>query len=120
MIDEQVPVKRDHLFKPGQSGNPKGRPPNSRNAISLVKVQVESELREQMKPQMEAIVAKMIEQALDGDREMQKTLFNAWVGKNRAQEDEKPREPININIGKLDQIPPVNGVVYSQSKSQEQ
>lgn len=118
-MTEVIP-KKSHLWEPGQSGNPAGRPKNSRNQISLVKLQVEGELRAQMMPQMQAIVSKMIEQALDGDKEMQKILFSAWVGKSRSTEDEKPREPINITIGKLEQIPAINGKVYPSSQSEEE
>lgn len=123
-MNEVVTAKPVHLFQKGKSGNPKGRPPGSRNAISLVKLQIEGELRAQMRPQMQAIVAEMIRQALPvekvdpktgeittipGDRDMLKTLFSSWVSKTKAGDEEAPKERIQIVIGKLDQIPPVSG-----------
>ena len=84
-----------------------------------MKLTVESELRDQMRPKMQAIVEQMMQQALDGDRDMQKVLFAAWVGKSRSTEDEKIREPINITIGKLDQVPPIGRTYQHKLDKQE-
>ena len=116
---ESAEPKKSHLWAPGQSGNPAGRPKNSRNQLSIVKLTVESELRDQMRPKMQAIVEQMMQQALDGDRDMQKVLFAAWVGKSRSTEDEKIREPINITIGKLDQVPPIGRTYQHKLDKQE-
>lgn len=122
-MNDVVP-KKSHLFQKGVSGNPKGRTPGSRNQISLVKAQMEGELRAQMKGSMQAVVAEMIRQALPttrindkgeeeitspGDRDMLKTLFSAWVSKTKAGDEEPAKERIQIVIGKLDQIPTVSG-----------
>lgn len=51
---------KPHLFKPGQSGNPAGRPPGSRNRATLV-------MEALMDGEAEAITRKAIELALKGD-----------------------------------------------------
>jgi len=112
MTDESLPAessKPKHLFKKGQSGNPKGRPPGSKNQVSLLKVQIESELRAQMKDHMPALLDKAIELALEGDKEMIKMLYGSWVTKSVAKDDEPQKDKIQIIIGKLDQIPAVKG-----------
>jgi len=132
----QVPAKRGQFVK-GQSGNPHGRPKGSKSAITLLKTQLEGELRQRMKKDMHAVVAEVVRQALprdiimrdgngnpiknedgtyktetkDGDREMLKLLFSSWVPKARASEDDSPREKIQIVIGKLDQVPDISGRV---------
>jgi hypothetical protein len=123
-MNDVVTAPKAHQFQPGKSGNPAGRPKGSRNAISIIKLQIEGELRAQMRPQMQAIVAEMLRQALPtdkvdpktgeittipGDRDMLKTLFNSWVSKTKAGDEEAPKEKIVIQIGKLDQIPTVSG-----------
>lgn len=146
MSNDVVPAnKAPHKFQKGQSGNPAGRPKGSKNAISLIKIQMEGELRARMRKDMPAVVDEMIRQAMPrsvprltleglpsldhegqpivdvipGDRDMLKTLFKSWVSGTRASEDDTPKEKIQIVIGKLDQIPAVNGKTYSQSTTEE-
>lgn len=131
MNDVVKSPNRAHLFKPGQSGNPNGRPKGSRNAISVVKLQLEGELRAQMRGDMQAVLKEIIRQALPsertdqktgevitvpGNQEMLKLLYKSWVSGTKASDEEAPKEKIQIVIGKLDQIPAVNGTVYKQTE----
>lgn len=124
---------RAHLFKPGQSGNPNGRPKGSRNAISLVKVQVEGELRARMRGDMDAVLKEIIRQALPsertdkdgntvtvpGNQEMLKLLYKSWVSGTKATDEEPDRQKIQIVIGKLDQVPTVSGKVFTNNETEE-
>lgn len=51
--------KQDHKFKPGQSGNPDGRPKGSKDK--------RTELRELLKPHADDLVKKAVDMALAGD-----------------------------------------------------
>lgn len=131
------PKKQQHLWAKGQSGNIAGRPKGSKNAISLVKLQIEGELRAQMKGDMTKVVAEMLRQAMPqeitdkdgtvrtvpGDKDMLKTLYRSWVSGTVASDEDAPRDRINIVIGKLDQIPEVKGsrtiVNNSSTKGEE-
>jgi|SRR5579859_182361 len=131
MSSEVITAKKPHLFQKGKSGNPAGRPKGSKNAISIIKLQIEGELRAQMRPHMQAVVAEMVRQALPtekidpktgevtiiaGDRDMLKTLYKSWVSSTKASDDEAPKDKIQIVIGKLDQVPAVNGTTYEQTE----
>jgi hypothetical protein len=59
-MSESDGAVRGRPFEPGQSGNPKGRPRGSRNAVTLL---VESLLD----GEAEAIIRKLVEEALDGN-----------------------------------------------------
>lgn len=119
-MNDVVETKKTHLWKKGQSGNPKGRPPGSKNAISLVKLQIEGELRAQMQGRMAGIVSKMLDMAEAGDKDMLKTLYSSWVSKTRSDADEPAREKIQIVIGKLDQMPEVKGRTISNTSKGEE
>jgi hypothetical protein len=146
MSNDVVKTPKAHQFQKGQSGNPAGRPKGSKNAISLIKIQMEGELRARMRKDMPAVIDEMIRQALPtqtprldalgnqaldkngdpifdligGDRDMLKTLFKSWVSGTRASEDDAPKDKIQIVIGKLDQVPAVNGRVFPQSTPTEE
>ena len=53
-------VQQSHLFQPGQSGNPNGRPPGSRNKSKLA-------LEALLDGEAEALTRKAVEMALAGD-----------------------------------------------------
>ena len=52
--------QKDHLFKRGQSGNPKGRPQGSRNMVTIAAQAL-------LDGQAEKITQKAIDKALEGD-----------------------------------------------------
>lgn len=120
MSDQQAAAKpRNALWVKGQSGNPAGRPKGSRNAITLAKISMESELRAQAGPQMARVLEKAIELALQGDTAMIKLLMDQWMSKSRSgNEDDSPREKIQIVIGKLDQVPEVKGRVFNNGEEE--
>ena len=120
-MSEALPAKaKSHLWVKGQRGNAKGRTPGSKNQITLLKMQVEGELRTRMKGVMPAVVDKMIEMALAGDGDMLKTLYKSWVTGTKVADEEPSREKIQITIGKLDSGPPIiNGTIINQSKGGE-
>jgi hypothetical protein len=108
-----------HLWKKGQSGNVAGRPVGVKNKITLVKLQIEGELRGQTKHDMQAVLAKAVEMAKAGDKDMIKMLVDKWISPARAgADDDAPREKVQIVIGRLDQEPVVikKGQTYNQTQ----
>lgn len=128
-MNDVVQAPKAHLFQKGKSGNPAGRPKGSRNAISLVKLQIEGELRARMRKDMAAVVDEIVRQALPttkldpktgeetilpGSQEMLKLLYKSWVSGTKASEDDVPKDKIVIQIGKLEQMPDVTGTTFEQ------
>lgn len=133
-MTELVETKKNHLWAKGVSGNPAGRPRGSKNAISLIKLQIEGELRAQMKGDMRAVLAEIVRQALPTERqekdgsktivpgnlEAAKLLYKSWVSGTVASDEDAPKDKIQIVIGKLDQIPEVKGrAIVNKSQDEE-
>jgi hypothetical protein len=103
MTDNAIiaPVKKGGFVK-GVSGNPAGRPKNTKNAITLHKIALEGELRARLKGDMYAVVDKCVELALAGDQAMIKLLIDKVIPTSRASEDDAPqKERIQIVISQL-------------------
>ena len=79
--------KQDTRFKPGQSGNPKGKPRGAKNhATKLAEKLIDN--------QCEALVQKAVEMALNGDIQALKLLIERLVP---ARKD----RPISLDLPKV-------------------
>lgn len=73
-----------HRFKPGQSGNPRGRPKGSRNVATIIADVLSRRIRTKIdgQPQRilptEALVHVVLRKALAGDRHAWETVFR-WL-----------------------------------------
>lgn len=96
-VTEIVKREEDGKFKQGVSGNPLGRPKGSRNKITLLKQSMELQLRESAAPDMEAVLRKAVELALEGDKTMIKLLLEQHMSKG-INEEAKASEKVAIQI----------------------
>ena len=82
---EHAAQKRGRPFEPGQSGNPNGRPKGARNHVTRV-------VEALIDGQGEALGAKAVEKALDGDSPMLRALLSTLVPpRERTVEFELPK-----------------------------
>jgi hypothetical protein len=95
-------IKPAHLWKPGQSGNPAGRPKGSLNKITMMRQVLEGELRSQLGPKMAEVLAKAIEMAMDGNEAMIKLLVDKTLPTSKGDDNSGEEQPkVQIMIGKL-------------------
>lgn len=85
---EQNTKKVGHLWQPGISGNPAGRPKGSKSRITAQKLKIEEALRDQLNLEMPEILLKAIEMAKKGDRAMIKLLVEMTMSKPQSTEEE--------------------------------
>lgn len=103
--DEQAPYPvgyrkppRQHRFKPGQSGNPGGRPRRSKNLNTLLEDELDRPIvikehgRERRIPKREALIKRLVTKALNGD---QRSLALLW----KAGRANPQPEPIDFDVG---------------------
>ena len=88
-----------HLFKPGQSGNPKGRPVGSVNKYTQL-------ARELLSSRGEEIVEVVISKALKGDVHCLKMCMDRIVPQQKAVEIKhtKGSEQVVINVSSSQQL----------------
>jgi len=77
-LAEQGAQKRGRPFEPGQSGNPNGRPKGARNSVTRA-------LERLIDAQGEALGAKAVEKALQGDSPMLRALLSTLVAPRRER-----------------------------------
>ena len=88
MTDTKKPA---HLFKPGQSGNPSGRPKGALNKYTELS-------RELLSENGVMIVQKVIEKAMDGDVACLKMCMDRLIPAHKAVEIKHENQDMAINI----------------------
>jgi hypothetical protein len=76
--EQSAQKQRGRPFEPGQSGNPNGRPKGARNRVTRA-------IEALIDGQGEAIAAKAVEKALQGDSPMQRALLSTLVPPRRER-----------------------------------
>jgi hypothetical protein len=101
VVSEIIEREANGTFKPGQSGNNKGRPKGSQNQLTLMRRELELVLREQMAPEMLAVLAKAVELAKAGHPGMIKMLMELNVPKG-LPDDGRIADKVEIKIGRVE------------------
>lgn len=84
---------KQHRFKPGQSGNPKGRPKQSRNRLAILAEELRTTVPvtenggRKMMPKGNIIMRQLVNQASKGNRRAIQLLFISWgiIDENDAE-----------------------------------
>lgn len=116
--------QKKHLWKPGQTGNPSGRPVGTKNKITQQKIGIEAQLRDQLGEYMPEVLQKAIEMALAGDRAMLKVLLEFNISKAVALEDSSEgKDRVQVTIRRLNidtvQAAPGNIIDVTPAKIEE-
>jgi hypothetical protein len=85
-----VQKQKDHLWKKGESGNPKGRPQGSRNKASLLAETL-------LENETEALVRKCIEMALAGESTAMRIVMERLLPVRKDR-------PIALELKKLEKV----------------
>jgi hypothetical protein len=101
-------IERDNgRFVKGVSGNPNGRPKGSRNKITLMKLMAEEAVRENNAEKMLDVCKRVIEQAIDGDKDSQKLVWAAVMSKSSLDTEKAMGDKVQITIGRVESAPKV-------------
>ena len=98
-------ASRKHLFQPGQSGNPAGRPKGTKNKHTLLKEAVRAEAEEMVLRKFKQIVDTTVKLAEEGDSACLKILWDRFVPKeSEKSKGTGAKQTIEINIGRLQAV----------------
>lgn len=89
-----------HNFKPGQSGNPNGRPKGTRNRSTIVREAIEAILQGKDQQVVDAMTAAIIEKAYAGDVQAYRELMDSAYGKNADTTKHEGGQKLEIIIKK--------------------
>jgi hypothetical protein len=85
---------REHQFKSGQSGNPKGRRKGSRNLATIIAEVLQRQIRTRIDGEpkrllpTEALIHVVLRKALNGDRHAWQTVFT-WIAEIETAKDRR-------------------------------
>jgi len=90
-------------FPAGVSGNPVGRPKGSKNKVTLLKLMAEEAIRERNYDKAQRVVDKIFDQALEGDKDSQKLVWQSVMSKGNLDDRSHAKEKVVIQIGTMQQ-----------------
>ena len=93
----QNPIKKNQ-WRPGQSGNPQGRPKGSKNKTTLIKRAIEADVVGEISDDVKAVARKAIEMAMDGDTAMIKLVWDTFMSKAKIEDKTEGKGSGGINI----------------------
>lgn len=96
--EKKAPAKKDPRFKPGQSGNPKGRPKGSKNRSTLISEAIQGKLTRDLEKDASDILQTTIQKAKEGDTTCIKILMDRLMPAMRAGDGKKGAGPGDIVI----------------------
>lgn len=88
-------------FVKGKSGNPLGRPKGSKNVITLQKLLVEEAFRANNAEGIGLVLEKILAQALEGDKNSQKLVWDSAVSRQDVKEDKSAGVKQQITVHTL-------------------
>jgi hypothetical protein len=109
-------VERDTAGRFVTSGNKRGRPKGSKNRVTLLKLMAEEAVRERNIERMQQVCDEIIEDALMGDKDMRKLVWQAMISKGSADEKSQAQEKVEI---KINTAPKEEVVVIEQQPIEE-
>lgn len=100
-----IPAMREKQWKPGQSGNPKGRPP-MRSLESCVTELLRQEIDDTGKQRIEIVAARLVKQLFDGDHATLKVMLDRlWPAENRHTISGDKDNPLRTESTVLEIVP---------------
>ena len=90
-IAESIPARTrpTHLWKKGQSGNPSGKAKGTKNKITVLKLELEAAVRDNIKStDIKKVLNKMVKMALEGNVGAGKLILDKFI--TNATESDAP------------------------------
>lgn len=116
-------IKQKTQFPKGVSGNPKGRPPGSKNKNTLLKRNIETEIIEDAKQDVLAVFRKAIELAKEGDTSMIKLVTDKFIANAKVEDTRNSGKGaiggINIIVGSTEDPPIINAEIIEEEDEDE-
>jgi len=97
-------ASRQHLFQPGQSGNPAGRTKGSKNKHTLLKEAVKQQAEDLVLRKFKNVVDTTVKLAEEGDSTCLKILWDRFVPKDDGNKSTGEKMKVEINIGRLQKV----------------
>ena len=106
MTDKTKENRPDHLYKPGESGNPKGRPKGAGISITTeIKRELERIPEGHKASYLQLLIKQILKKAiLDGDGDMIKQIWNYLDGKPKESIDITDRTELEMLKTKLKKL----------------